>query len=212
MKRPNHSKHEYLKTASLWLAVITALASLVLPYIRFAGFESRILLELIANLGGAITAAAIAYFAIRWRDQVRSEHVPRVFISYAHANSDLAIEIARRLEKVGAKPVLDRFELEVGEDIGSAVTRMMEGADYFLAIVTPEFASSAWAKKELEAAMGMSKRILPAVFDLNSIPEVLHGIYYANFTDSQDRGYAELERTILRHRRKGGEQSAAPNR
>ena len=68
----------------------------------------------------------------------------RVFVCYAHADSDFVIALADGLKSLNAVPLIDRFELNVGDDIRTAVDNMIDRADCFIFVVSEASSKSDW--------------------------------------------------------------------
>lgn len=84
-----------------------------------------------------------------------------VFISYAHEWSDDAAYIAQVFGAHGLNVWIDSGELRTGDKLGSRLLRAIETADYFVALISPEYFASSWCVRELEAAADKRKKILP---------------------------------------------------
>lgn len=188
------SKIQKLSNSALWeisLALLGASASIITLGVYLEQKIGPFFRGLLAAILGAAIATAMGIIF----DYLRRRK-PRVFISYAHQDTEFATEIARNLKNTGAEPVIDRLVLQVGDSVQGAVDKMIDTSDYFLFIVSPASFKSPWAQKEVQQALSRKKRILPVVLDKKSIPKELAGIFYADFTEDKAKGLAELEKTI----------------
>ena len=181
---------------------MAAMASPIIAIVASVASVASLAYALKANIGPVLTGVlaaglgAVASVAAGFMFHRLQRRKPRVFISYAHADSDFASVIADRLKQMGAEPVIDRLVLRVGDSVQGAVDRMIDSSDYFLFVVSSASKNSNWAQKEVQQALSRGKRVLPVVLDTGSIPKELSGIFYADFTKDKTKGFAELERTV----------------
>lgn len=148
------------------------------------------------SASGALLAVVYSYFVGRALQRIKEKTKPRVFISYSHEDAEFAMKLVDDLTKIGVKPVIDRLELKVGDDIKAGIDRLIESCPYVITILSRNSKSSEWTNKEALQALKRDKRVLPVVLDLESIPEELSGIYYANFSVDYGAGFSEIEKSI----------------
>ena len=192
----DQSGADALKNAATWAAAGFAVVLLIIPNLHYADVRWT---QFAVGLVTSVLATALSFASIRIRERIRRRTAPKVFISYSHEDSRLALEMAARLKTLGVEPIIDRMELSVGDDIEAVTRQLVEGADYYLALLSPAFKASSWAQRELEVALKLGKKVLPILLVPDAIPEVLRGVYYADFTQSADVGYEELARTFKRY-------------
>jgi hypothetical protein len=85
----------------------------------------------------------------------------RVFISHAHADLALALQIDGVLRKHHFATFLDRDELLVGEHFPQRLAQELKAADAVVALLTPAFAKSDWCQAELHQAYARGVPVLP---------------------------------------------------
>ena len=84
-----------------------------------------------------------------------------VFLSYAHEWSDDAEYISQVLRSRGLDIWVDTGELRIGDNLAASVQKAIENADFFVALLSPEYFASPWCIRELEAAAENETKILP---------------------------------------------------
>lgn len=92
---------------------------------------------------------------------LRTPSQVNVFLSYAHEWSDDAKYIAQVLRSRGLNVWIDTGELRTGDKLGARVQKAIQGADYFVALLAPEYFASPWCMKELETAADRRIEQLP---------------------------------------------------
>jgi len=90
----------------------------------------------------------------------------RVFISHSAKDSELAKDLARRLEEAGVKAVFP--PASVGRDGTSSgmraiIIQRVRNSDEVIVLLTDNAADSWWVKYEIGAADSMDKRLTPVV-------------------------------------------------
>jgi hypothetical protein len=94
-----------------------------------------------------------------------SHPVQTVFLSYARSDRAVAEVMMQRLRDHGIE-VFREDDIPAGADLHAALKEGLRRADVFIALVTPAFVGSDWARAELGAAWMLDKRILPVVTDM----------------------------------------------
>lgn len=84
-----------------------------------------------------------------------------VFLSYAHEWSDDATYISQVFRSHGLNVWIDTGEIRIGDKLGKSVLGAIKNADYFVALLSPEYFASPWCIRELEAAAGKGTRVIP---------------------------------------------------
>jgi hypothetical protein len=97
---------------------------------------------------------------------------------------------------------LDRFDIDVGDDVHEKIVQGVVDADYVGVLLTASSLASAWVTEELSLAKQreLEERnviLLPLLFEPLTLPLHLRKRKYANFTDF-DAGLRELLRTLGR--------------
>jgi hypothetical protein len=84
-----------------------------------------------------------------------------VFLSYAHEWSDDAAYVSQVFRSRGLNVWIDTGELRTGDKLGNKVQEAIHSADYFVALLSPEYFASPWCIRELEAAADKGIELLP---------------------------------------------------
>ena len=113
--------------------------------------------------------------------------MPRVFISYARADSDIAARLADEL-RADNEVFLDVDSLPVGANFQEELRRTIEKSDVVLVLMSPAYFSSQWAKTELSLALEEGKRLLPV--RLSGEPD--GALSYLVYLDASDLSTSEL--------------------
>jgi len=115
----------------------------------------------------------------------------RIFISYSHADREVARMIEASLRVAGAETFLDERDIKVGDSISGKVFDGIASSTELLYIISAESIQSAWAKKELDVALmrhiqEQGFKILPVLIDEVSLPTSLSNVRYADMRRWQD--------------------------
>ncbi|HEY5673337.1 MAG TPA: toll/interleukin-1 receptor domain-containing protein [Malonomonas sp.] len=84
-----------------------------------------------------------------------------IFVSYAHEWSDDAAYISQVFQAHGLNVWIDTGEVHTGDKLTSSVLKAIKAADYFVALLSPEYFASPWCIRELEAASDNGIKVLP---------------------------------------------------
>lgn len=126
---------------------------------------------------------------------------PRVFVSYAGEDREIAKAVARDLTAMGIPTFYDRDSLALGDSVVDRIHEAMSVADYGVLIVSPDFLSKNWPRHEtrqlVQDYIEGRTRLLPIWHDV-SMEEVrehqpaLSGIWAAN----TDEGLRSVVRAL----------------
>ena len=127
--------------------------------------------------------------------------IRNIFLSYSHKDKNFVDRLAADLEVSGADVWLDRREIKPGDSIVDLVHKQIQRSTYLLAVLSPSFLSSRFARQELnEARMAQLSRrrikVVPVLARKCSIPSLLTSIQYADFTTSYTFGLQALRRSL----------------
>ncbi len=92
---------------------------------------------------------------------LRPQSDVNVFLSYAHEWSDDASYISQVFKSRGLNVWIDTGELRPGDKLDNRVREAIQSADYFIALLSPEYFASPWCIRELEAAADEGTELLP---------------------------------------------------
>ena len=117
---------------------------------------------------------------------------PRVFISHASEDKEIAVRIAKDLRAQGIDAWLDQWELSFGDALQSAISKGIDEAGIFLAVMSHAALGKPWVKAEIDAAwvdkMDGRKRFIVArhKIDHQELPGLLRGPLSADLTAYDD--------------------------
>lgn len=98
-----------------------------------------------------------------------------VFISYRHADTQLASSIYGRLKAAGINAYLDRLDAEsqTTDDITSVITQRIKESTHLIAVVSESTSQSWWVPFEIGEATITERRITTYQAGHTSLPEYL---------------------------------------
>ena len=108
----------------------------------------------------------------------------KVFVSSTVKDSDLARDLAQRLESAGLK-VNSIEKVASGEPIPIRITRELRHADEVFVILTDESVNSSKLMFEIGAASSLRKRITPVVVGIEPgrVPSLIRQLKYIKYPD-----------------------------
>ena len=109
----------------------------------------------------------------------------RVFISYTHRDSDLAMDMAHRLKEAGVEVFPVEKSAVNGESLITTVNRGLREADGVIVIVTDSSVNSPGLNSQMGAALALGKRITPIVvgIDADDLPPFISQYEYVRYAD-----------------------------
>ena len=141
---------------------------------------------------------------------------PSAFVSYSHDSEDhkaWVLQLATRLRHNGVDTILDRWNIDLGQDVAAFIERGLSKSSRVLCVCTENYARKANLKK---GGVGYEKRIMTAeiMADLDTdwlipvirdntradlVPTFLGGCLYVDFRDDlrYEEKYEELLRSLL---------------
>jgi sRNA-binding protein len=131
--------------------------------------------------------------------------VASIFISYSHADKELARALAGALRRRGLKVWIDEGELKVGDSLIERIATAIAEIDFFLALVSESSRSSNWCRKELALAVTgelgrEGVKVLPVRVDGAEMPAALGDVFYLELTESNVEKVADqVAAAIPRH-------------
>ena len=127
---------------------------------------------------------------------------PRIFISYARADSSaLAEELVVGLEIAGFEPYLDRRDIAAAEDWEARLGGLIQSADTVVFILSPAAVKSDRCAWEVDRATELGKQVIPVEdkpVPEAEVPERLRRLNYIFFREGQSfaRPLANLARAL----------------
>lgn len=107
--------------------------------------------------------------------------MPKVFISYAHEDANIAESIARIIGEMDIDTFMDVKKISWGNVVLSKVRQALEESQYILVLVSESSLSSQWVPFEVGYAAALRKKILPYVLDKKlSVPAYINELSVIN--------------------------------
>lgn len=131
---------------------------------------------------------------------------PFVFLSYAHADSAFAHQLAAALDHREMPVWVDQHELRIGDSVVERISQAVAEGDFLLAIVSPSSLRSAWCQEELAWAAtrgidGHRVVVLPIRYRGAEMPPSLANRYWADGDNTDLAALADrIAQDVDRHR------------
>ena len=109
----------------------------------------------------------------------------QVIISYADEDRATMEKIRNSLRRESITVWTNTTDIQTGEDFEAAIERGIEQADNVVYLLSPDSVKSDFARKELEYALSLNKRIIPVLVretSSESIPSALQSLQYIDLT------------------------------
>lgn len=122
---------------------------------------------------------------------------PTAFLCHSTENRNLVARLAADLQSAGVDVWYSEWELKPGDSLRRRVDVGIEGASYFIALLTEASLRSEWAKTELDAALVRrikgKCRLIPVLYGItdDQVPATLQGIVWVRI-DSYEPGLRKL--------------------
>ena len=111
----------------------------------------------------------------------------QVFVSYAEPDKAIMEKIRNSLRRESLTVWTNTTDIQTGEAFEAAIQRGIEQADNVVYLLSPDSIDSHFARKELEIALSLNKRIIPILVRETSaepIPNALRNLQYIDLTDN----------------------------
>jgi hypothetical protein len=129
----------------------------------------------------------------------------RFFLSYCHANADVADQVEAYLLREGRQVFRDEKGLQLGDEVDTTLVAAINAADVFIALYSRDYATSSSCFDELEEAFKQfeSRSLRMWIIQLDDTPIVPRRVREARFLRATASTRAELRAHLdsaLRHR------------
>jgi CheY-like chemotaxis protein len=133
--------------------------------------------------------------------QTQGKSQLKVFISHSAKDKSLAGRLALDLRATGLEVWYDSDEIHVGDTILEKIEQGTK-SDLMIIILSPDSVASWMVKQELLMFLNEERRrgsslILPILYKDCQIPPLLEGRHYADFRESYEAGFAELQASLV---------------
>jgi hypothetical protein len=132
------------------------------------------------------------YFTLNLSDMENAT----IFVSYARADGDFALQLATDLRNAGASIWIDQLDIPVGKHWDREVQKVLKASGSVLIILTPESAASENVNDEISYALDEGKPVIPVLFRKCDLPLRLRRLQHANFTGEYEVGFQQLVRSL----------------
>jgi len=118
--------------------------------------------------------------------------MPKVFISYCHADGDFADIVRSRIQGAGFASWIDLEGLRPGEDWRQEIDQAIRDSVALITILTPAAADSRYVTYEWAFALGAEVKVIPIVLTPTEIHPRLSALQYLDFTRRETRPWPGL--------------------
>lgn len=135
------------------------------------------------------------------RDDGEHRGISRVpttfFFSYARANSDFVLTLAKDLRAAGADLWLDQLDIGAGERWDHAVERALERCEGLILVLSPESMASQNVQDEVSYALDEDKWVIPVLYLACKIPLRIRRLQYIDLSGNHyEAGLAQLRQAM----------------
>jgi HEAT repeat protein len=140
-----------------------------------------------------------------------------IFLSYRSTESDFALKLAADLKNAGVNLWMDRLDIKPGEDWINALQKAVNDCIAIVAIISPEYVTSKYCRRELARADRMGHPIIPVLLrhvTPNEWPMEVERSQYIDFSQWQDESVycAQVDRLVRNLKEEfAGQVKDAPN-
>jgi len=106
----------------------------------------------------------------------------RIFFSYARADEEFALKLAKSLRSAGANLWIDQLDIPVGSRWDRAVMQALKTAESVLVILSPAAVDSDNVMDEVSFALEQKKPVMPVLYKNCEVPLGLRRVQYIDFT------------------------------
>ncbi len=109
---------------------------------------------------------------------------PKAFICHASEDKSEAVKVATDLRNNGVDAWIDLWEINPGDSLRQKIEQGIDGAEFFIAIVSAASKDKPWVNQELDAAfikkIEGQTRIIPVIYNITNeqIPLLLRSMRY----------------------------------
>jgi len=120
---------------------------------------------------------------------------PKIFISYAWKNQDLAKRLQADLQQAGVEVFVDYAKIRGGDSLPARISRALDWCDTLILLWSAAAAASDWVSLEWETAISLKKDIIPCKLDGAELPALLRRLRYETFSEYQ-QGFTGVCRAL----------------
>jgi len=129
---------------------------------------------------------------------------PRVFVSYAHEDTQMAMKIAQYLREQKIRVWLNEEEIQPGDSLKKKIEEGLNTSDYFLALLSESSTQSEWVRKEWKAAIdhgrqGKWPKVIPVLIGDTEPPAFMADIKYADARKDYTKAINDIVNVIKKN-------------
>ena len=94
----------------------------------------------------------------------------KLFISYAHADREMVIQVSKELQDAGHEVWIDTHGIQGGTLWGSEIAKAIINCDVLLLFLSPRSVRSDYVRREVDIAFDEKRKILPIMIERVDIP------------------------------------------
>ncbi|MEQ9370988.1 MAG: TIR domain-containing protein [Coleofasciculus chthonoplastes F3-SA18-01] len=124
----------------------------------------------------------------------------QVFISYADEDRATMEKIRKSLRRKSITVWTNTTDIQTGEAFEEAIKRGIEQADNVVYLLSPDSVMSDFARRELESALSLNKRIIPVLvreIPPEKVPSAVRDLHYIDLTDNVKEEDYQLDESQL---------------
>src|SRR6516165_2461432 len=128
----------------------------------------------------------------------RQSQTRRIFFSYARADSEFVLKLAKDLRAAGKNLWLDQLDIEPGDPWDQSVEGALKTSPELLVVLSPASVASANVMDEVSFALEERKRVVPILYRKCDIPFRLKRLQYIDLTADYRSGFETLLRVLVK--------------
>jgi nucleoside 2-deoxyribosyltransferase len=109
----------------------------------------------------------------------------KIYVSSSQRDSDLAHDLAIRLDKAGLKVTTPLGNIDAGDNIKNKIIEELRKADEIVVILTKNSVDSKWLLFEMGYATSLGKHLTPLIqgIEPEELPEIIKQMEYVKYSD-----------------------------
>lgn len=115
-----------------------------------------------------------------------------VFFSYARADTDFVLGLAKRLKSAGADVWVDQLDICAGDRWDRAVDEALKSCSCLVVVLSPASVASDNVMDEVSFALEGNKLLVPVLYQACEIPFRLKRVQHIDFTADYDKALGNL--------------------
>lgn len=122
-----------------------------------------------------------------------------VFLSHASVDDDVALDVAEKLERSGARVWIDNKSIPEGERWDRVVWKALQEAQVMVLLISPSAMRSENVMDEVNYWLDERKLIIPILIQKTEIYFRLRRFQYINYQENPENGIRRLVQALRRH-------------